>query len=321
MEMKTLGMIWVMGFLTGLHCISMCGGLMAGYVRYSIRNHISLTRSHLTYSITKTASYALMGAIFGALGSLVSFNNGSKSTIAIIGGIFLLYLGAKSFGLCNKLKIFQWVSKKLPTTHLEKPQYIGLLNGLMISCGPLQALYLIAATKGDPIYGAIALTVFSLGTLPIFLCYGVLLNFFKALKSVWSDRVIALLIVIYGVVMIQQGISLGGYHLMPLQPTENNDYAVATIPKQMMSTYSMKADTKGWSKKKIYFTPTEKIRWQIEVTELTPCNKIIEIPALKLRKELSEGLNIIEFYPKEHTRLTYTCWMGMLTGEFVLKPL
>ena len=317
MEMQSLGMIWIMGFLTGLHCITMCGGLMVGYVNYSIKHKISLKKAHLIYSITKTLSYASLGALFGAIGGVINFSNGLKSSIALLGGIFLLYISAKSFGLLgsdytNLLSRYTFLKGK----NLEKPHYIGLLNGLMISCAPLQALYMIAAAKGDPFYGALLLAVFSLGTLPIFLFYGVLLNFFKKLKSVWSDRIIASMIVVYALLMIQQGFALSGYHLN-LYSKQDNNYALNNQPLKESTTITMDASAKGWSKKVIYFTPTKKIKWEINVTELTYCNKTIEIPSLGIKKELKKGLNIIEFSPHDQTRFVYTCWMGMMTGEFI----
>ena len=42
----------------------------------------------------------------------------------------------------------------------------------MISCEPLQALYVLAASIGLPFEGAKMLAVFDISTLPIFLFYG-----------------------------------------------------------------------------------------------------------------------------------------------------
>ena len=316
-QAESLGMVLLLGFLTGLHCIGMCGGIVTVYLRYGKQNDIPPWRSHLQYGLAKTLSYALFGALFGLLGSIVHFSNDLKSSVSILGGLFLLYLGARSFGLLRPLPILNKLGySRLRLHRLSNPLIVGLLNGLMISCAPLQALYLVAAGLGDPIYGAIMLAVFSLGTLPIFMFYGVILSSFNRLQSIWADRITTAIIVVYGVLMVNRGMALGGYSLSLLNP------GVGVEPTTMntsIQTLSMNADSKGWSKDEIYFEVGRKIRWEIQVDELTVCNRTIEVPALDIKRDLQPGLNVIEFDPGNHQTLVYTCWMGMLTGEFVAQ--
>src|SRR5512134_498499 len=47
----------------------------------------------------------------------------------------------------------------------RSPLVIGLLNGLMLGCGPLQAMYIMAAGTGSAQEGATMLFFFGLGTL------------------------------------------------------------------------------------------------------------------------------------------------------------
>ena len=56
----------------------------------------------------------------------------------------------------------------------NRPFVIGLLNGLMIACGPLQAMYVMAAGTGSAIEGAKMLFTFGIGTLPVLLSFGFL---------------------------------------------------------------------------------------------------------------------------------------------------
>ena len=48
----------------------------------------------------------------------------------------------------------------------SNPFVIGLLNGLMIICGPLQAMYVMAAGTGNWTQGGAILFFFGIGTLP-----------------------------------------------------------------------------------------------------------------------------------------------------------
>lgn len=214
LKAQSLGMVFVLGFLTGLHCIGMCGGFMMSYMRYGKQKQLSELQMHLRYAVSKVFSYAFFGAFFGLLGSLVYFSNSFKSGISLFGGFFLLYLGAKGLGVFAKFKkwrITDYVQRK--SEQITNPVSVGLLNGLMISCAPLQALYLVSASLGDPLNGALILGVFGLGTLPIFMFYGVFVGSLNRLRVKWADVITAGILVVFGVLMIQRGIVFSGYML------------------------------------------------------------------------------------------------------------
>jgi plastocyanin domain-containing protein len=117
--------------------------------------------------------------------------------------------------------------------------------------------------------------------------------------------------------MINRGVALSGFSLV------NSTYAFSPELEKSHNDFSqtltMEASEKGWSKRNISFEYGQKIRWEIIATKITMCNKTIEIPALGIKKDLVKGLNVIEFDPKEHKHLVYTCWMGMMKGQFVIK--
>lgn len=53
-----------------------------------------------------------------------------------------------------------------------KPLVTGLLTGFLLGCGPLQAMYIMAAGTGSPTQGAWLLMFFCLGTLGPLLTFG-----------------------------------------------------------------------------------------------------------------------------------------------------
>ncbi|MBT3813213.1 MAG: hypothetical protein HOE45_11840 [Gammaproteobacteria bacterium] len=66
------GMIFLVGLITGLHCIGMCGSFVIGYTVKYAEHGRSVYLSHLLYGMGQTLSYAMFGAIFGFIGSVVS---------------------------------------------------------------------------------------------------------------------------------------------------------------------------------------------------------------------------------------------------------
>lgn len=58
------------------------------------------------------------------------------------------------------------------------------------------------------------------------------------------------------------------------------------------------------------------MRWIINATELTECNRAIVVPSLGLQIDLHPGEQTVEFTPKGTGTILWSCWMGMLRGEF-----
>ncbi len=316
LNLKSLGMISILGFLTGLHCIGMCGGFMMSYVNQAKKAGMSSLEMHGKYAISKVLSYTAFGALFGALGSLIYFSNGLKSGASLAGGAILLFLGAKGLGLFRNFDKF---SLPLDTSRFSGPIGIGLMKGLMISCGPLQALYLLAAGLGSPLEGAKMLAVFGISTLPIFLFYGSVLSSMAWFKSRWADIVTSCIVVIFGVMMLSRGMALGGYSINIFDRSEEGIHQNDVFTDNDQSLY-MEVGKRGFSRKHIYFQAEKPICWEVYVSKITNCNKTIEIPEFNISKDLELGYNYIEFEPQEQTQIPFTCWMGMMKGEFNLLP-
>ena len=94
----------------------------------------------------------------------------------------------------------------------KRPFVVGLLNGLM-PCGPMQSMQIIALGSGNPISGALAMLMFSLGTVPLMLGLGSLVS---ALGKKYTKLVMqtgAIVVVVLGLAMLSQGAGLAGIRL------------------------------------------------------------------------------------------------------------
>jgi hypothetical protein len=58
------------------------------------------------------------------------------------------------------------------------------------------------------------------------------------------------------------------------------------------------------------------VHWVIDGKEITNCNKRIVVPSLALEFDVKPGAQTIEFTPREAGVIHWSCWMGMLRGEF-----
>jgi len=204
-------MLFALGFLTGFHCIGMCGGFVVSYVDSTLGNFRTML-SHTAYGMGKTLSYTVIGGLFGLLGGLITITPAMRGYAALVAGLFLVLFGLKMLNLTPALRFISIRFPKIMTRKVSaelvkrrRPFVIGLLNGLMLGCGPLQAMYIMAAGTGNPVEGAGFLFFFGLGTLPPLLGFGVFASYLsrKAINEI--ARVSGTLVIFMGFMMLSRG--------------------------------------------------------------------------------------------------------------------
>jgi len=218
-------MLFSIGFLTGFHCIGMCGSFVVSYSSQPM-SKLHTVLSHLAYGSGKTASYSAIGAAFGLLGAAITITAHMRGIAALFASVFLLIYGLKMLDLIPSLRSF---SLRLPKTFTgnvnsnirtqRSPFVIGALSGLLLGCGPLQAMYIMAAGTGSPEEGATLLFFFGLGTIIPLLGFG----FFASIMSrnTIHDlvRVSGVLVIVMGVMMANRGLKMtkSGYDFGSVQ--------------------------------------------------------------------------------------------------------
>ena len=77
------GVLFVIGLLSGVHCIGMCGGIM-------------LTQKNaVAYNAGRLFSYTVVGAVFGAIGMVITYDMQFKSMLFTICGGLVVIIGLK----------------------------------------------------------------------------------------------------------------------------------------------------------------------------------------------------------------------------------
>lgn len=225
------GMLFVIGLITSVHCIAMCGGInlsqclpqgttaRAGTegAGWSVFSHPAIA-----YNLGRVISYTAIGFVLGAVGFLaggggqVGMSLLLQGILKMIAGLFMVIMGI------NMLNLFPWLRKATirPPRFLarrisrkkagSRPFVVGLLNGFM-PCGPLQSMWIVALATGNPLAGALSMLAFSLGTVPLMLGLGSLVS---ALGKKFTDQVMnigAVLVVVLGLAMLSQGGALSGW--------------------------------------------------------------------------------------------------------------
>jgi len=323
------GLLFLIGLLTGFHCVTMCGGFVVSYTAKNAKEGIRSYKSHLMYGLGKTLSYTIIGAAFGLLGSIIAFTPVIRGVAGILAGLFLIFFGLK---ILNIFPLLRRINLRTPqfldrfvgeeSKKHSSPLIIGLLNGLMIACGPLQAIYIMAASTGSIIEGAKLLFVFALGTLPVMLSFGYITTFISLKATHKILKVSGVVVIILGFVMLNNGLSLTGtgYDVNSLLTSvKSGNNMVGNTIKEGYQEIRMDVVRSGWSPNKFILKKGVPVKWIINGKEINGCNNAIQVPKLGLNFDIRKGEQVIEFTPKEEGVIPWSCWMGMIPGTFVVK--
>lgn len=324
------GMLFVVGLLTSLHCIAMCGGINLSQCLVPKRDGTATAgwKPSVLYNGGRVISYTIVGGVVGALGSVVSFSGGARGLIAILAGAFMVVMGINMLGLIPALKRFHIQMPSgirntlMGQTGERGPLVVGLLNGLM-PCGPLQAMQLYALGTGSATAGALSMFFFSLGTVPLMFGFGALSTLLSKRFTRNMLRFSAVLVILLGAIMMQRGFSLGGLPVMAFSNTETTAEssqvtgAVASIENGVQI---IKGEVERSAYPEIVVQKGVPVRFNLhaDAKNLNGCNGSIIIPEFDVQKKLEAGDNIIEFTPEKTGTYGYTCWMGMISSQITV---
>jgi len=317
----SLGLIFVIGLLSGFHCVGMCGGLV---VAYSAKQNIKYT-SHLKYNLGRIISYSIIGGILGGIGSFFGINPIFTGTITIIAAVFMILLGISyttKWSILDKIKlhtpkfIARFIYKRKQSKSLNTPFIIGFLTGFM-PCGPLQAIQLYALTTGDVMQGALALGIFALGTAVIMFIFGLIISTLSQKNISNIVKISGILVIILGILMLTRGLENFDINIFP-QTSDTKTVSVQAAKATFQEAH-MELNNFGYSPNVINIKPEIPVRWIINVKQMSSCTNQIMISSLGIKKDLQYGENIIEFTPtKGVNEIKFSCGMQMVWGKFVI---
>jgi sulfite exporter TauE/SafE/copper chaperone CopZ len=313
------GVLFIVGALTSLHCIAMCGGInLSQCVSHGNVDDgkMGKLKPSLLYNAGRVVSYTIIGGIVGAIGSVVSFSGMAKGLVAVLAGIFMIVMGL------NMLNIFPWLRKfnirmpkfigqKIYSGKVNKgPFIVGLLNGFM-PCGPLQSMQLYALGTGSFIAGAASMFFFSLGTVPLMFGLGALSTILSKKFTNNLLKFSAILVIVLGVGMISRGMGLSGFNTVS---ASNGNVNIAKVEGNIQ-TISIELSSNKYQPITVQKGIPVRFIINAEQENINGCNGTVIIPELGIEKKLTAGENVIEFLPEQTGTIPYSCWMGMIRSK------
>lgn len=274
---------------------------------------------------------AMLGAVLGVFGSVFQMSLQTQALLQIILGVFMLATVGNLLQLHPifryavlqppkaLFRIFRPVSKT--NQDVVTPIVLGF-GTIFIPCGVTQLMMAAAVATGSPLVGAGMMAAFALGSSPLFFTLG-----FATVKLLTHKALViipAFIIGYFGITSIDAGLTLLD------SPYTLKNYYTALTKEVTFGVVSAVAPEKNGKQEIVmsvsatHYTTnysTIKVGVPVHLTINTNnaqgCIRAFTIPSMNLTKILPEtGTETLEFTPIKTGKLSYSCNMGMYTGEF-----
>ena len=195
---------FVGGLAGGLHCAGMCGGIVHALCSGSDGpSRMSRLRNLIAYNTGRIASYAVAGALAGALGEAGLLTRAApvlQPLLFALASVMLIALGLYLTGTLAALSRLEGAGARLwrllqpltqhllPVNSLPRALGLGALWG-WLPCGMVYAVLLTALSLANWWQGALLMLAFGVGTLPNLLGIGLVSSQLRALRRRTVTRV------------------------------------------------------------------------------------------------------------------------------------
>lgn len=181
---------FVVGLLSALHCIGMCGGIV-GALSFSLpesmrRDWPRLALFLFAYNTGRVSSYALAGALFGSLGGALVEAGGRAwlydglrwlAAVVVVGiglyiaGWFPRFTRIERIGEPVWRRLEPIGRRLLPVTTFPRAVLYGAVWG-WLPCGLVYTMLISTPAQEGPVGGAVYMGLFGLGSLPVMVATG-----------------------------------------------------------------------------------------------------------------------------------------------------
>jgi len=304
-------------------CLASVGAFLLAYTAES-KSKMTAARIQLG----RILGFAIGGTVLGAIGGTIPSGSLGYGIVGVALGLGFAIVGLHLMDLSPSLASF---GIKLPSRFgnaadriaTRKTGVAPFLVGaatFILPCGFTQTAQALALSSGSALQGALMMTAFALGTLPVLFgvtAFGSLATFkHRAIKLATG----AILFFFAfgqldgGLTVLGSPITFGGLVSRIFQGATS----VATVPSAnaQEQVISMEVNYGRFSPSRFTIKKGVPVRWEVNGIDVSGCANSLISPQLGVRQFLSPGLNVIQFTAKQSGVIPFSCGMGMIRGSF-----
>jgi len=323
----SFGVVILVGIVASMStCLAVVGAVVMSFASKYQTKGTAWQRNvqpHLLFHVGRLITFFVLGGVLGAIGSVFSFSVSVIAWITIILAVVLLWLGLNIIGLLPSLtrigirmpgNISRHWNRLKSSENALAPMLLGGVT-FFLPCGFTQSMQLFAVSSGSFWIGAFTMFLFALGTFPILLAVGISTSRAKSKKRVVFQLVVGILIILFAIYTFSSALAIMGVSTS----TNKGDKAKVSESIDGVQVVRMNIGYYGFEPGVIKIKKDIPVKWIIDGDGATGCTNKIIVPDLGITKKISRGENIIEFTPTEAGNISFSCWMGMVRGKFIVE--
>lgn len=318
----SFGVAFLVGIVASLStCLAIVGAVVISFgAKYQASSNV---KPQLMFQTGRLLGFFVLGGVLGTAGKWLEITSGFYAwfTIAIAAVLALLGLNilgwapsVGSLGLRLPRRTLNVWNRLKNSEHRAAPFLLGAFT-FFLPCGFTQSMQLIAIASGSFWQGAFTMLLFALGTAPVLFIVGLTSAQTQKKERVVLQKAVGLVVLIFAWSTLSAGLATVGFSANVGDGATKEKAAVS----EGLQTVEMTVGSSGYTPDKIKIKLGVPVRWVINGKQLNGCNGTIIVPKLGIKKKLSQGENIIEFTPTEKGVLSFSCWMGMVRGQFIVE--
>ena len=215
--------VFVLGLISSIHCVQMCGPIVLSYSLPLTGSRRALAFAHLSYNLGRLTTYSLLGALAGAAGGglglagrLAGIAHGGR----IAAGLAMIAAGIYLSGMVRPSRLIRIDSpgagarlarlgKRFMLSVRPSSKFrLGLVFGFL-PCGLVYAALLKAVDTSSALGGALTMLSFGTSTSLALGATGLASNAFGWRLGRWSNRLAGASIMFAGALLIWMGVAPG----------------------------------------------------------------------------------------------------------------
>lgn len=211
----------IIGLSSSFHCVGMCGPIVAA-IPLNRKNNFTIASGLIQYNLGRVFTYAVLGFLIGNIGLTIDTFHILQIISVVLGVIMLIYAWKKYINIHFnvpmlskfQLKLGQLLGKALKSKSPFKYVSLGLLNGLL-PCGMVFIALSNALLTGNPLDSSIAMLFFGLGTMPMLISVGFIVNRITPTFRQRMSKLVPYMLSIVAILVILRGLNLDIPYVSP----------------------------------------------------------------------------------------------------------
>jgi uncharacterized protein len=279
-------------------------------------------KPHLLFHAGRIGGFFVLGGLLGSIGNFFELSLSFMGWFTVAIGLILAWLGLNILDLVPPLskigirmpkKTVVYWDKLKESEHAVAPVLLGIFT-FFLPCGFTQSMQLFAVSSGSFLVGGLTLAFFALGTAPVLFGVGVMSSKSQEKKHVVLKKVIGFIIIAFAWYTLSSGLATNGIIL-----NEGNTKTSGAVQKQTEQIITMDVDYNGFTPNRFELKKGVPVKWIINGNKISGCTNKIIVPDYNISKKLIPGKNTVKFTPTQTGTVSFSCWMGMVRGSFIIK--